>query len=168
VIFEAVAIIFNSNIMVSETLAIGKDPMWETLIRFLVDVITLFVLIRLIYFRFAQKKEFSFVLFLMGIMIFLMCVLLQHADISMGAGFGLFALFSVLRFRTKNLDFRPMAYLFTAIGISAINALGTFYDPIRGPILINGVILLSVLLLEISMPKELKSKKEMDGSGEQK
>jgi len=154
--------------MVTDALVVGKDPMWDTMIRFLIDVFTLFILIRVIYFRFAQKKEFSFVLFLMGIMIFLMCVLLQHADISMGAGFGLFALFSVLRFRTKNLDFRPMAYLFTSIGISAINALGIFLDPIRGPILINGIILLSVLVLELSMPKELKSKKEMDGSGEQK
>lgn len=153
--------------MLTETLVIGKDPFWETLIRFLIDLVALFILVRVIYFRFAQKKEFSFVLFLMGIMIFLMCLLLQHADISMGAGFGLFALFSVLRFRTKNLDFRPMAYLFTAIGISAINALGVFYDPIRGPILINGIILISVFVLEISMPKEPKSKKENNGIGDQ-
>lgn len=153
--------------MITETLVIGKDPFWETLTRFLIDVVALFILVRIIYFKFAQKKEFSFVLFLMGIMIFLMCLLLQHSDISMGAGFGLFALFSVLRFRTKNLDFRPMAYLFTAIGISAINALGVFLDPIRGPILINGIILVSVFVLEISMPKESKSKKELNGTGDQ-
>jgi hypothetical protein len=153
--------------MLTETLTIGKDPFVETLVRFLIDLVALFILVRIIYFRFAQKKEFSFVLFLMGIMIFLMCLLLQHADISMGAGFGLFALFSVLRFRTRNLDFRPMAYLFTAIGISAINALGAFYDPVRGPILINGIILLSVYILEVSMPKELKSKKENNGTGDQ-
>lgn len=153
--------------MITETLALGKDPMWETLIRFLIDLVALFILVRVIYFKYSPKREFSFVLFLMGIMIFLMCVLLQHADISMGAGFGLFALFSVLRFRTKNLDFRPMAYLFTAIGISAINALGTFLYPIRGPFMINGIILLSVFVLEISMPKEAKSKKELNGTGDQ-
>ena len=148
--------------MFSELFAFGKDPIWEVLIRFFIDLGSLFILVRLIYHRFSPKKEFSFVLYLMGIMIFLMCVLLQHADLTMGVGFGLFALFSVLRFRTKNLDFRPMAYLFTAVGISAINALGVFYDPIRGPILINGIILLSVFLLEISMPKDLPSKKEAD------
>jgi hypothetical protein len=148
--------------MMTEALALGKDPLWDNLIRFLIDLAALFVLIRVIYYRYSDKKDFSFVLFLMGIMIFLMCILLQHADISMGVGFGLFALFSILRFRTKNLDFRPMAYLFTAVGISAVNALAIFYDPIRGPILINGIVLLSVFLLEISMPKEQKSKKESD------
>ena len=149
--------------MLTETLVAGKDPMWEGLIRFLIDLVALFILVRVIYFRYSPKKEFSFVLFLMAIMIFMMCLLLQHADVSMGAGFGLFALFSILRFRTKNLDFRPMAYLFTAVGISAINALGVFYDPIRGPILINGIILVSVFLLEISMPKDSSAKKEADG-----
>lgn len=146
--------------MFTDIFAFGKDPIWDVLIRFFVDLVALFVLIRVIYFRYSDKKDFSFILFLMGIMIFLMCVLLQHSEISMGAGFGLFALFSVLRFRTKNLDFRPMSYLFTAIGISAINALGTFNDPVRGPLLMNGVILLSVFLLEVTMPKEVKSRKE--------
>ena len=153
--------------MITETLVAGKDPLYEGLIRFLIDVVALFILIRVIYYRYSPKKEFSFVLLLMGIMIFLMCLLLQHADVSMGAGFGLFALFSILRFRTKNLDFRPMAYLFTAVGISAINALGIFYDPIRGPILVNCVVLLSVFILEISMPKDLKPKKEVEKSGGQ-
>ena len=148
--------------MLTETLVAGKDPLWEGLIRFLIDLVALFILVRIIYYRYSPKKEFSFVLFLMAIMIFLMCLLLKHADVSMGAGFGLFALFSILRFRTKNLDFRPMAYLFTAVGISAINALGVFYDPIRGPILINGIVLLSVFLLEISMPKDLSSKKDAE------
>jgi hypothetical protein len=148
--------------MMTDALAIGKDPLWDTLIRFLIDLAALFVLIRVIYYRYSDKKDFCFVLFLMGIMIFLMCILLQHADISIGVGFGLFALFSVLRFRTKNLDFRPMAYLFTSVGISAVNSLAIFYHPIRGPILINGIILLSVFLLEISMPKDQKSKKESD------
>jgi hypothetical protein len=149
--------------MFTNLFAFGTDPIWDVLIRFVVDIVALFILIRVIYFRYSAKKDFSFVLFLMGIMIFLMCLLLKHADVSMGAGFGLFALFSVLRFRTKNLDFRPMAYLFTAIGISAINALGTFYDPVRGPVVMNSVILISVFLLEISMPKESKSKKDKDG-----
>lgn len=148
--------------MFLEAFAFGKDPIWEILIRFFIDLVSLFVLVRIIYYRFSLKKEFSFVLYLMGIMIFLMCVLLQHAEMSMGVGFGLFALFSVLRFRTKNLDFRSMAYLFTAMGISAINSLGTFYDPVRGSILMNGVILLSVYLLELTMPKEMKARKDAE------
>lgn len=145
--------------MIADVLGLGKDPIWEVLIRFLIDLIALFILIRVIFYRYTRKKDYSFVLFLMGIMIFMMCILLQHADISMGVGFGLFGLFSILRYRSRNMDFKTLAYFFTTIGISAINALGQFFDPIRGPILINSVILLSVFILEISFPKLPKESK---------
>jgi phosphoglycerol transferase MdoB-like AlkP superfamily enzyme len=150
--------------MFADLLGLGNDPIWDVLIRFLIDLIALFILIRVIFYRYTKKKDYSFVLFLMGIMIFMMCILLQHADISMGVGFGLFGLFSILRYRSKNMDFKTLAYFFTTIGISAINALGQFYDPMRGPILINSVILLSVFILEISFPKIPKdiSAKEKD------
>lgn len=145
--------------MIADVLGLGKDPIWEVLIRFLIDLIALFILIRVIFYRYTRKKEYSFVLFLMGIMIFMMCILLQHADISMGVGFGLFGLFSILRYRSRNMDFKTLAYFFTTIGISAINALGQFFHPVRGPILINSVILLSVFILEISFPKLPKESK---------
>lgn len=145
--------------MIADVLGLGKDPIWEVLIRFLIDLIALFILIRVIFYRYTRKKEYSFVLFLMGIMIFMMCILLQHADISMGVGFGLFGLFSILRYRSRNMDFKTLAYFFTTIGISAINALGQFFHPVRGPILINSVILLSVFILEISFPKLPKEPK---------
>ena len=90
----------------------------------------------------------------MGIMIFLMCILLRNVEMSLGVGFGLFALFSILRFRTRNISTKDMSYFFAIIGISAINSLAQFYHPIRGPLLINLLILLSVLFLEISFKKE--------------
>jgi hypothetical protein len=139
--------------MFTDLFAFGEDPIWDVLIRFVVNLVVMFILIRGIFYRYYKKRDFSFVLFLMGIMIFLLCVLLKQSELSMGVGFGLFGLFSILRFRSKNLDFKAMAYFFVTIGISAINALGTFYNPVRGPILINTVILLSVFLLEISFPK---------------
>ena len=154
--------------MFAELFGLGKDPIWDVLIRFMIDLIALFILIRIIFCRYNKKKEFSFILFLMGIMIFLMCLLLQHADISMGVGFGLFGLFSILRYRSRNMDFKMLAYFFTTIGISAINALGQFFDPIRGPILINSVILLSVFILEISFPKLPKGSKPNADSEELK
>jgi hypothetical protein len=148
--------------MFTDLFAFGKDPIWDVLVRFIVNTVVLFILIRGIFYRYYKKKDFSFILYLMGIMIFLLCILLRQADISMGVGFGLFGLFSILRFRSKNLDFKPMAYLFVAIGTSAINALGTFYNPVRGPILINAVILIAVYLLELSFPKAEKVKEQND------
>ena len=94
----------------------------------------------------------------MGIMIFLMCIFLRNVEMSLGVGFGLFALFSILRFRTRNISTKDMSYFFAIIGISAINSLAQFHHPVRGPILINTIILLSVLMLEISFKKEKKVK----------
>jgi hypothetical protein len=146
--------------MLKDFLALEEDPVWNILIRFLVNLFVLYILIRGIYSRYSKKKQQSFPLFLMGIMIFLMCILLRNVELSLGVGFGLFALFSILRFRTRNISTKDMSYFFAIIGISAINSLAQFYHPIRGPILINLIILGSVLLLEISFKKEKRVKEE--------
>jgi hypothetical protein len=136
------------------------DPIWDVLIRFFTTLLVLIIVIRGIYYRFSSKKEeFLFSYFLMGIMIFFMCILLKKVDISLGMGFGLFALFSILRFRTSNFSIKAMTYFFTVIAISGINALALFPEPLRGPILINSIIILSVLLLEIIFRKKKKKKK---------
>lgn len=138
----------------------GDDPVWNVLIRFVVNLICLSILIRGIYVRYSKKKQNAFPLFLMGIMIFLMCILLRNVELSLGVGFSLFALFSILRFRTRNISTKDMSYFFAIIGMSAINSLAQFYNPVRGPILINAIILLSILLLEISFKKEKQPKEE--------
>lgn len=146
--------------MFKDLLAFEEDPVWNILIRFLVNLFVLYILIRGIYSRYSKKKQQSFPLFLMGIMIFLMCILLRNVELSLGVGFGLFALFSILRFRTRNISTKDMSYFFAIIGISAINSLAQFYHPVRGPILINSLILLSVLLLEITFRKEKAPKEQ--------
>lgn len=149
--------------MTTEPLAIGEDTIWNILLHFFMNLLVLFILIRLIYYRFAKKKGLAFPFFLLGIMIFFMCILLKKVEISLGIGFGLFALFSILRFRTKNLTAKVMSYFVAIIGISAINSLAQFDNPVLGPILINSLILLSILLLEVVFrkvkpPKEAKKK----------
>jgi hypothetical protein len=79
----------------------------------------------------------------------------------MGMALGLFAVFSIIRYRTRNIRIKDMSYLFTVIGISAINALLDYPHPVRGTILVNSIIILTIFLLEISFSKqEKKSKKK--------
>ena len=106
-----------------------------------------------------------FPLFLMGTMLFLICILLKKSEMQMGMALGLFAVFSIMRFRTENLATRNMAYLFTVIGVSVINAMFDFPHPVRGTILINIIVILTVLLLEISLNKY---NKEPDDKAEKK
>lgn len=131
-----------------------QDPIWNVLIRFAVTLIIEFIAIRLIYFRYSKKNRNVFSFFLMGIMIFLVCILLKTVEIQLGVALGLFAIFAILRFRSRNLGLRDMTYFFTILGISVINAMASFYHPVRGVVLINGVILLSLLILEFFFHKK--------------
>jgi len=144
--------------MASETLINSNDPLWEALVRLVINAATLFVIIRLIYNRYSDKKGNLFSFFLMGIMIFLVCILLKNVELQMGMVLGLFAIFSIMRYRTKNISIKDMSYLFTVIGISAINALLNYPNPVRGTILVNLIIILTIFLLEISFKKPDKKK----------
>jgi len=132
----------------NSVLELNQDPLWSTLLRFLVTLIVLTILIRFIYSPHTRKKRNEFSFYLMGIMIFMVCILLQHVEIQLGVALGLFAVFAIMRFRSENLRLREMSYFFTVIGVSVINAMATFYNPVRGPILINFVIIASIFILE--------------------
>jgi hypothetical protein len=134
--------------MTLDQLYVGTDPLWTALIRFFVNLVVLFIVIRLIYYNFTKKEEDLFTYFLMGIMIFMVCVLLQAVEVKIGMALGLFAVFSILRFRTSNFNSKSMAYFFTVIGISAINALVSFKYPVRGTLLTNSIIIITILILE--------------------
>ncbi len=130
-----------------------QDPIWNVLLRLSVTILVLFIVIRLIYYRYSRNERRVFSFFQMGIMIFLVCVLLKTVEIQLGIALGLFAIFAILRFRSRNLSLREMTYFFTVIGIAVINSMATFYNPVRGTFLINLIIILSTLVLEILFNK---------------
>jgi hypothetical protein len=144
--------------MLSDLLAFNSDPIWNVVIRFIMTLLVLFIVIRGIYHKYNKTENYQFSFYLIGIMIFFVCILLKTVEIQMGIAFGLFALFALLRFRSLNLPMKNMAYLFTVIGISVINALAGFLHPVRGPILINSLIILSPFLLEVYFKNKTYSK----------
>lgn len=99
-------------------------------LRFLVDIFSVIVLIRFVYFRIYKKKDFFFTFFMFNITIFIITYLLNKVDMSMGAAFGLFAVFSLLRYRTENISEKDMTYLFIVIAIGLITASikGTYFE----------------------------------------
>jgi hypothetical protein len=135
----------------------GQDPIWNILIRFAINLVVLSIVIRLIYYRYSGKKGNAFSFFLMGIMIFLVCILLKTVEIQLGVAFGLFAIFAILRFRSRNLPLREMTYFFTILGISVINAMANFLHPVRGTVMINAIIIISLFVLEYFFRKKEKT-----------
>jgi hypothetical protein len=73
---------------------------------------------------------------------------MRRVDIGLGLAFGLFAIFGILRFRTRNFSLKDMSYLFSTIGISVINSLGMMVLPLTGILAINVIILISAFVLE--------------------
>ena len=98
--------------------------------RLAIDVVTMVVLVRLIYFRIYKKKDYLFTFFLFNIIIFVITYLLNKVDMSMGAAFGLFAVFSMLRYRTEGITTKDMTYLFIVIAIGLICAVSkaTYFE----------------------------------------
>jgi hypothetical protein len=116
--------------------------------RFVVNIIFLFILIRVVYFKYSRKEKFLFSFFLMGIMAFFITSILRSVMIEMGMAVGLFAIFGILRLRASNFSAKDMAYTFATFGISVINSLKLLRFPLLGVLIINGLIVLAAYLLE--------------------
>lgn len=96
--------------------------------RFLIDIVSVFILIRLVYYRVYKRSDLFFTFFIFNIIIFLICFLLNKVELSMGAAFGLFAVFSMLRYRTEDISIKDMSYLFLVIAIGLIAAVTKVKD----------------------------------------
>ena len=114
--------------------------------RFAIDAISVFVLIGLIYYKNYRRKELFLTFFAFNMVIFLMTFFLNKVDMGMGAAFGLFAVFSMLRYRTENISAKDMTYLFLVISIGLITAVSKLVA--LELVIINTAILLLVFLLE--------------------
>ncbi|MCY7359352.1 MAG: DUF4956 domain-containing protein [Rudanella sp.] len=89
--------------------------------------------------------------FAFNLTIFLVTYMLHQVQMSMGAAFGLFAVFSMLRYRTEGISIKDMTYLFVVISIgliSAISEVGSTTGGWAGAALLNSLIVGAVYLLE--------------------
>ncbi len=96
--------------------------------RMLIDLIAVFVLVRYIYYPVYKNRELIFTYFIFNIIIFLISFLLNKVDLSMGAAFGLFAVFSMLRYKTEEIAIKDMTYLFLSIAIGLVSAVTKVKD----------------------------------------
>lgn len=136
-------------------------PWTELCLRLLLDLSAVFILVRLIYYPLHRQKDYLFTFLLLNFLIFLICALLSTSSMHMGFAFGLFAVFSMMRYRTVTIPVKEMGYFFTCIAIAVINALvATEY----AYVLLWGsslLMLLLVLLLDRYVVLTHENKKEI-------
>lgn len=124
-------------------------------LRLIIDISAVFVLIRFVYFPIYRSREYVFTFFIFNLIIFLITYLLNKVEMSMGAAFGLFAVFSMLRYRTEDISIKDMTYMFLVISMGLINAVTKgSWDEL---LLIMTIIILITYLLEskVLMKKEV-------------
>jgi hypothetical protein len=122
-------------------------------IRLGINLFFVILLIRFIYYRIYKNTELLFTYIVFNLVIFFICFLLNKVELSMGAALGLFAVFSMLRYRTEGISIKDMTYLFLVIAMGLISAVTKIKDAedfyeylfIFG---INGVLVLVTWLLE--------------------
>ena len=120
----------------------------ELLLRFTFNTAVIFILIRLLYYPAARRKDYLFTYILISSVVFLLCFLLESVKLQIGFALGLFAIFGIIRYRTDAIPIKEMTYLFLIIGVSVINALTTTSTSIADLLFSNLVIIFITFGLE--------------------
>jgi len=110
-----------------------------------INLATVLIIILLIYYPNNKKMDYIFTFFIFNIVIFVLTYVLNEVKISMGAAFGLFAVFSMLRYRTEGISMKDMTYLFIFIGLGLISAIQLEYYELA---ILCGIIVVATFILD--------------------
>lgn len=97
----------------------------ELILRTVINLTFITALVRGVYYRFSPNREFAFTYFLFNMLIFFVCYLMSGVNVNMGFGFGLFAIFGILRYRTATLSIKEMTYLLAVIVLAVLNSVSS-------------------------------------------
>lgn len=77
---------------------------------------------RFIYYPMTQAKIYVFTFIAFNTIVYFVLSLLTSTTLGVGVGFGLFAIFSVLRYRTDEMPIREMTYMFILVALPVVNS----------------------------------------------
>ena len=113
------------------------------LLRFLINTVSMIILVRVVYYHTYQRKDSFFTFFLLNLIVFLLSFMLEKTiSFGIGSAFGLLAAFSLLRLRTESISLKDMTYVFITMTFGLINSImkGTYFEIIALNILIIGAV----------------------------
>jgi len=86
------------------------------------NLIVALIIVRFIYYPATQDKGYVLLFLTFNTVIYFVMAMLTSIASSIGVGFGLFAVFSFLRYRTEDIPIREITYLFVMIALPLINS----------------------------------------------
>ena len=120
----------------------------DLLIRFIFNIAVAYVIVIQIYQRYHNSDDFVFTYFMFNSIIFFFAFILGNMDLNIGFGFGLFAVFAILRYRTDPIPIKEMTYLFIVITTGVINAIGSNQVSMLELLFANFMIIFLTFILE--------------------
>lgn len=120
----------------------------QFLVKLSLNLVVVLALVRLLYFPRKRDKDYLFTFLVFNLLVFLVCFFMGALELSAGLGFGLFALFGILRYRTITVPIKEMTYLFTVIVVAMVNALSSKVMGLQITLAANGAILGLIFFLE--------------------
>ncbi|MBG0786278.1 MAG: DUF4956 domain-containing protein [Anaerolineaceae bacterium] len=127
------------------------DNIGSLTLALFIDLVVSCIIVLGIYFPTEKDKGYVLTFFAFNISIFLIATLFSQVEISLGLGFGLFAIFSILRYRSDPLPVREMTYLFILMTLPVIDVIMLNEDMIIETIVANLAILAVFFVIEKTM-----------------
>jgi hypothetical protein len=127
---------------------IDADHVKSLLLAFFINLVAILIVVRGLYYPKCKRGEFFFTYILIAISTFMLIYVLGDVKLKAGIALGLFAIFSIIRYRTEQVAIREMTYLFIIIALSAINGLTVSELSIGEVIIINLLFILSIWICE--------------------
>ena len=114
--------------------------------------LSVIALVVLLYYRSYRNRRPNrnkvIVLVMAGALVYVVIDQMLRVEIGLGVGFGIFAIFSLLRFRTVPISLRDMTYLFTVVTFSLVNAMLLNSDDLTTMLAVDLALMATLALLE--------------------
>lgn len=140
----------DQEIIDAGTELLNPIGMEDFLLRLLLNVIVVIGIIHFLYYRRSRRADYYFTFAIISLSTFLIVALLGTVKLKTGFALGLFAIFSIIRYRTESMPVREMTYLFAIIAISVVNALAGDAVGWIGMLVINAIFVVSIALAELT------------------
>jgi hypothetical protein len=114
--------------------------------KLIINLISISILCYGCYYRVSKNTNVAGSFLLFGLGIFIITHLLHGVDMSMEFAFGLFAVFTMLRYRTDTISIKEMTYLFLVTAIALLTAVSSLN--LVELLSLNGLICLIALIVD--------------------
>ena len=137
------------------------DDFYKLIVRLVINAIFVALVVGIAYHPNQKNRIYVFTFLMMHLMVFFTCFTLKKlfdGEFGIGMALGLFAIFTIIRFRTEAVPIKEMTYLFIVIGIAVINSLSNRKTSYAELFFANSAIFAATLVLEkFSVTRRLAS-----------